>query len=137
MYISRISLVFILSYLALGGSIGCEVGTISTGKGEESPLPDDGRADSFYSPTEHGEILYGVPSEAEFTENSLYHVWDFVLQGQAELVIRVVPRADNFDTVMYLYRWEEGATSWKARSHAAAWVRSCGCGTRASVGTSP
>ena len=82
-------------------------------KGEESALPEDGGADSFRSPTEHGPIGFVTPVLGELTAQAGYHTWDFTLSGPAALVLATAPPTPTgrkVDTVLYLYR--EGAGGW-------------------------
>ncbi len=63
--------------------------------------------DSFASPTEHGELRFGAPNPAEFTNDNRFHAWTFTLTGPAELELSTELDAANLDTVMYLYRRSE------------------------------
>lgn len=76
---------------------------------EENPLGGDGKADSFYKPTEHGELVFGAPNRAEITEAEKFHAWTFTLTGDAKVSIKT-DVSKNLDTVMYLYRRDAGST---------------------------
>ena len=82
-----------------------------SGKGEESQMPVDGSADSFFSPTEHGELMFGVENSGELAADAGYHTWTFTLTGAAKVRLEVKPDVTNFDTVMYLYKNQESG-SW-------------------------
>lgn len=85
--------------------------TAGGGKGDEdNPLGGD-KADSFFSPTEHGQLVFGAPNQAAITDKELFHSWTFTLSGSAQVSIRTQIEK-NLDTVMYLYRREPGATGW-------------------------
>jgi len=94
-------------FFALAGCSGAD-----SGKGEESADPDMGSADSFFSPTVHGDMDFFQENAATFDGESFYHAWDFTLTGLTEVSLRVVPPNDAFDTVMYLYRRDPGTSSW-------------------------
>jgi hypothetical protein len=79
---------------------------------EEEELGPEGKSDSFRTPTEQGVLTPGVPSRVRFTEDETFHAWTFTLTGEASISLRTQQLADNLDTVMYLYRRDEGATSW-------------------------
>lgn len=86
------------------------------GKGFEEPLPIDGAADSFYSPTWHGEFDLSARAleHAELTAGSRYHAWDFVVGHEGEVSLETLPDGDGVvDTYLYLYRLEsDGFQSW-------------------------
>jgi hypothetical protein len=75
-------------------------------------MPEDGSADSWKNPTYHGDLVFGVPGGAAFTDTEFFHAWTFSLSDEATVGVWVVPLADNMDTVMYLYRRDPGATAW-------------------------
>ncbi len=79
---------------------------------EEGELGLEGKSDSFRSPTEHGILTPGVPSTVRVTEDQVFHAWTFSIEGDATISLRTQQLADNLDTVMYLYRRDEGETSW-------------------------
>jgi len=84
-----------------------------SGKGDEDhALTDgDGKADSFFHPTNHGTLSWGIPSHAELTEDELFHAWTFTLSDSASFSLQTdAPGA--LDTVMYLYHREPGADEW-------------------------
>ena len=103
---------FLAVFVLLTSVLACSVEETDQGKGPESEMPVAGSADSWRNPTNHGELLFGVPSDAEFADDALYHAWDFSLTGPARAQLRVIPIADNMDTVMYLYRRDAGETNW-------------------------
>lgn len=71
-------------------------------KGEESPLPVEGAADSFRSPTHHGELTLGDPVASTLTADGQYHTWTFELSGLADVKLTT---DGAVDTVLYLYQW--------------------------------
>ena len=77
---------------------------------EENPLTD-GKDDSFFQPTEHGELRMATANPAKITEDEKFHAWTFSLAGDAtvDLHTEVSP---NLDTVMYLYRRTSPSDSW-------------------------
>ena len=81
-------------------------------KGDEDNVPADGKADSFFNPTEHGDLSFGVPAQGTFTEDEHFHAWTFALSAQADVSLSSPNVTPNLDTVMYLYRRDPGATSW-------------------------
>jgi hypothetical protein len=84
--------------LALSSStVAC---VADTKGGEENPLVD-GKADSFYSPTPHGQLAFGAPNKATITAAEKFHAWTFTLRGDAKLSIKTEV-STNLDTVMYL-----------------------------------
>jgi hypothetical protein len=83
------------------------LGCVAEKGGEENPLVD-GKADSFFSPTPHGQLVFGAPNQAEITATEKFHSWTFTLRGDARLSIKT-DVSTNLDTVMYLYRRDIGA----------------------------
>ncbi len=83
-------------------------------KGEEDDaLGDAGKADSFYSPTAHGQLLFGSPNKATITAAEKFHSWTFIIAGGSAKVSLKTDVSTNLDTVMYLYRRNAGSTgSW-------------------------
>jgi hypothetical protein len=84
-------------------AVGCEAGK----GGEDDPLVD-GKADSFFKPTDHGTLTFGIRSRAEITEDERFHAWTFELDGPATFSIQS-EIIGNLDTVMYLYRRDLGS----------------------------
>jgi len=80
------------------------------GKGAEDDPLLDGKLDSFFSPTEHGALVFGAPNQASVTSGERFHAWNFTLTGAAAVSLRT--EVTSLDTVMYLYRREVGSTSW-------------------------
>lgn len=96
----------LLTATATATGAGC-----TAGKGDEDNPLSDGKADSFFSPTEHGALLFGeVPNRAEITDDERFHAWTFELDGPATLSIRT-EISGNLDTVMYLYRRDLGSAA--------------------------
>jgi hypothetical protein len=86
------------------------------GKGPEDDAlgsyeDNDAKADSFRNPTEHGELLFGVPQSAALTDDSGFHSWDFELSDDALVSLETLI-SPNLDTVMYLYKWNPDAMSY-------------------------
>jgi hypothetical protein len=93
---------------------GCgEAGPGSAKGPEEEPLLADGKSDSFTRPTEHGDLAFGVASDAEIDASQRFHAWTFALSGPAKISLRTEV-STNLDTVMYLYRREPGAAGYGA-----------------------
>lgn len=84
----------------------------AAGKGEEDALPVDGAADSFRSPTEHGNLPFGIRATAELGSDSRFHAWEFSLSGESSVDIVVASENPNLDTVAYLYHRENEDESW-------------------------
>ncbi|MDX2088705.1 MAG: hypothetical protein SFX73_12690 [Kofleriaceae bacterium] len=82
-------------------------------KGPEEELPEDGKDDSFYRPTDHGALELGVPVTSAITDAEKFHAWTFELDGDAsiDLVTSYAVRGQRrTDTVLYLYK--EGPNGW-------------------------
>lgn len=101
-----------LGVLVAAAFILAHCGSQDGGKGEESPMPEEGSADSWKSPTHHGDLLFGKANQSEFNATQMYHSWTFTLSGPASVMLRVYPHADNFDTVMYLYQQADSTQNW-------------------------
>jgi hypothetical protein len=82
--------------LAAVGLAGCAGDSVGSNAADLS--------DSFNHPTDHGELVFGSPNQAEFTDESRFHAWSFSLTAEAELDLRTELQTQNLDTVMYLYR---------------------------------
>ncbi|MEZ4368505.1 MAG: hypothetical protein R2939_19830 [Kofleriaceae bacterium] len=83
------------------------------GKEEESALPEEGAADSFRSPTDHGDLAFGVGAPSVLTDDARYHTWTFDLSGPAQVKLTTsyaLLGQRRTDTVLYLYK--EGPTGW-------------------------
>jgi hypothetical protein len=91
-------------------TIGCMDG--GSDKGLEEEL-GDGKADSFASPSEHGDLGFGARSAAEFTASARFHSWTFTLTASATVDLATELDAANLDTVMYLYK-QSASGSWGA-----------------------
>lgn len=76
------------------------------GKGAEEDALDtyEGKADSFRNPSEHGDLLFGIPQSATLSEDEGFHSWDFELSDDAQVSLATLI-SPNLDTVMYLYKW--------------------------------
>lgn len=99
-----------MSRLASMALVGLALTGCVADKGvEDDPLGDDGKADSFYSPTNHGALMFGPANRAEFTDDEHFHAWTFTLDGSATVSIRTQV-SNNLDTVLYLYRRDVGST---------------------------
>lgn len=80
---------------------------------EEDPLGEDGKSDSFRSPTPQGEIEWGTTDKAKFSNDTgWYHAWDFRLSGDAEVQLETKRSSKTMDTVMYLYKYNESTDRW-------------------------
>jgi hypothetical protein len=82
----------------------------ATDKGAEDDPLVDGKADSFYKPTPHGELAFGSPNQAEVTDAETFHSWTFTLTDDATISLKTDIQ-NNLDTVMYLYRRDAGSTA--------------------------
>jgi hypothetical protein len=86
---------------------------VTDDKGAEEEIPEEGKDDSFYRPTDHGPIAWDVPGFAELTAEQHHHTWTFELSGDAEVDLTTsyaLLGQRRVDTVLYLYRWN--GTSW-------------------------
>lgn len=92
--------------LALSSST---VACVADEKGTEDDPLVEGKADSFYSPTPHGQLVFDAPNRAKITAAEKFHAWTFMLRGDAKLSIKTEV-STNLDTVMYLYRRDVGST---------------------------
>ncbi len=110
MTIRTLSILFASLYLAACGQT--EIIDTTAGKGEESPLPENAKDDSFRKPTEHGALTFGIQAQGTITEDEGYHVWDFTLTGHADITLQTDLITDNLDTVLYVYSREPGAEKW-------------------------
>tara|TARA_R110002073_G_scaffold241497_3_gene403425 strand:+ start:125287 stop:126540 length:1254 start_codon:yes stop_codon:yes gene_type:complete len=79
------------------------------GKGDEDNALDiyESKTDSFRNPTEHGDLLFGVPQFASLQEDAGFHAWDFDLTDDAKVNLETILKTANLDTVMYLYKFDE------------------------------
>jgi len=80
------------------------VGVEPQQKGDEDDFPQNGSFDSWYTPTEHGELPFGSQAAASLTADQSYHVWDFTVDGPAHVALTTGSSNLALDTVMYLYR---------------------------------
>lgn len=78
---------------------------------EESPLTN-GKGDSFFRPTEHGEASFARANRASITEDESFHAWTFELSAEATLELKSEISTRNLDTVMYLYTRKSDEESW-------------------------
>lgn len=90
------------------GCAACALGAC----GDDIGSSEQHATDSFQNPTEHGELLFGVPHETQFDESHRFHSWTFSLTDDAELELATHIKTSNLDTVMYLYRRDPGTESW-------------------------
>ena len=103
---------FIAATALLVSACGSESSSNPTqGKGAEDDELIDGKMDSFYTPTMHGDLAFGTPNTATITSDERFHAWTFTLSGEASVELRTEV-TNNLDTVMYLYRRADGASSW-------------------------
>lgn len=90
---------------ALGGAlIACSADATST--------TDEDLKDSFNKPTMHGELLFGSPNQAEFTDEARFHAWTFTLNDKASVELTTKLITQNLDSEIYLYKRVEGSTAW-------------------------
>ena len=76
------------------------------GKGPEQDVPDDGKADSFAKPTDHGAIPFGQVEKASLAGSAEYHTWTFSLSSDAKIhaFTSRIAHESTKDTVLYLYK---------------------------------
>ena len=80
-----------LTFFALSvGAVAC-AGQDEVGSGSSDVT------DSFRNPTDHGELQFGVPNDAEFTDEDRYHAWRFTLSAEAEIDLTTQLIAHNLD----------------------------------------
>ncbi|MEM9864554.1 MAG: hypothetical protein AAF938_23340 [Myxococcota bacterium] len=99
---------FSIPLLLALGACGADAGA----KGVEDDIPADGKADSFRSPTEHGDVRFDVPQTATLRDDERFHAFEFALEGDADIRIDITSSNVNLDTVAYLYRRETTDESW-------------------------
>jgi hypothetical protein len=75
---------------------------------EDDPL--DGKADGFYTPTDHGTLRFAAPNQAAFTDGEGFHAWTFSLSASGTVDLATELDAPNLDTVIYLYK--KGSSGW-------------------------
>ncbi len=88
-------------------------------KAVETEVSEDGKFDTWWSPTTHGEVSFGEQAIADITYEEKFHAFDFVLDGPATVAIETEftdePAADA-DPVIYLYEYtDEGWGGYIAR----------------------
>ncbi len=103
-----------MRFSLLAATLSCACVLPSCAMDEDKGYEDDalgsyednaGKADSFRHPSEHGDLLFGVPQSATFSDAAGFHSWDFELSGAAQVSLAtLIPQ--NLDTVMYLYKWD-------------------------------
>ena len=81
-------------------------------KGDEDPLPGDGKADSSAQPTDHGTLAFGSANEASFNTREGYHAWSFTLTDAASVTLETTLGAPNLDTVLYVYKRTSPTAAW-------------------------
>lgn len=96
--IRRLATMTVASALTLGLA-ACASNDVGSGS--------DYATDSFSQPTEHGELRFGTPNPAEFTDDNRFHSWTFSLSADAEIDLSTTVTPTNLDTVMYLYQRSE------------------------------
>ena len=79
---------------------------------EELELSSEGKADSFFRPTEFGTLEFKESVEAAFEDDKIFHSWTFTLSGEGEFFVETDPASKKTDTVMYLYRRAPGKQGW-------------------------
>lgn len=107
----RQRLLFLLLIVALAWTGCAETDTGNEKGAEDEALSDAGKADSFYRPTEHGALNFGIPSQGEMTKDDHFHSWTFELTDVADFSIKTQV-SKNLDTVLYLYYRTDANSSW-------------------------
>ena len=82
---------------------------------EDGALTDyeaDSKADSWRSPTAHGELLPGTTSSARLHADELFHAWTLTLTDEARIDLAITSADANLDTVAYLYRQDPETGNW-------------------------
>ncbi len=93
-------------------AVGCGENTpADDGKGAEEEELVGGKQDSFFRPTEHGALVFGLPNQAEISGDERFHEWEFELHGPAKVGVQSNV-SQNLDTVMYLYRRDSADQAW-------------------------
>ncbi|QED30005.1 hypothetical protein FRD01_22775 [Microvenator marinus] len=100
---------FLLSTSAL---IACGDVENSSAKGEEESALIDGKEDSFFRPTQHGDLSFGLENRATVTADEVFHAWEFTLTDASSIELKTVLGTRNLDTVMYLYRRDSSEETW-------------------------
>ena len=75
-------------------------------------VAEENVTDSFAQPTEHGEMVFGMPNMASFDASHRFHAWTFVLGAEASIEIVTELKTMNLDTIMYMYSRPLGAAEW-------------------------
>ncbi len=93
-------------------------GSAASEKGDETPMPAaDGKSDTWWAPTLHGELRWSEEDRGDFDGIKKFHAWDFSLGAGSEgskVTLTTGPIDANVDTVAYLYRWSAETRSWGA-----------------------
>ncbi|MEM9864599.1 MAG: hypothetical protein AAF938_23565 [Myxococcota bacterium] len=80
-------------------------------KGAETDVPEDGKFDRFFAPTEHGDAEPGVTYVATFSPDTRFHAWDLDLGSDASVTLSTGSETgEELDTVMYVYRRNDDGT---------------------------
>ncbi len=88
----------------LATAAGCSAVT------DEDAASAEENLDAFGRPTEHGALGFDRSNDASFTEDQRFHAWTFTLTAPAQIALSTELRAQNLDTVAYLYK--KGAGGW-------------------------
>ena len=94
--------------LAASALVGCATDP----KGEEDELPIEGKDDSFFQPTSHGDLAFGTPARAQITAGEGFHSWTFTLTGSAKVKVATSELTGTLDTVLYIYKRTSPSSAW-------------------------
>ena len=99
-------------FVAIAPLAGCAAATGGGGaKGAEDNELVEGKLDSFYRPTDHGSLSWGIPTRATISSDEQFHAWTFTLGDSSRFALETQsPIA--LDTVMYLYHRTDPDASW-------------------------
>lgn len=95
----------IYSILSVISIAACAAEPLEGDKGEESPLPVEGAADSLYSPTRRGPLVVG-DNAATLSPSERFPAWTFDIGLGGATVALSTSATPEIDTVLYLYRRE-------------------------------
>ncbi|MBX3258391.1 MAG: hypothetical protein KIS78_00880 [Labilithrix sp.] len=106
---SRNALALVRPFLLVSAAALAAAGAAGCSSDDGAPVgADESNVDAFANPSNHGELVFGVPNGASFTDAQRFHAWTFKLTGPAELALTTELRTQNLDTVAYLYKKGDG-----------------------------
>lgn len=105
-------LTLLLSAFSLLFTQACATDDVPSKGEEEEALAVDGKNDSFFKPTVHGAMAFGVSNSGAITSDARFHSWEFEVSGKASVTLTTSIDTPNLDTVMYLYTREDSSQTW-------------------------